>query len=163
MIPILELWSYFLNLPEATKQKFSCFFRVWLNNALWNGDKIMCREKWTMLELENSKERSEKCLLGEKNFYCWNLSYIVTFQLYCPYWSCLHKPTQHGNEEESLNVGREEDGLARGLQSALKQSGHFRGAKPRVRLPDMIGLFNDIFSHSAILSSLYPIYQYFLW
>ena len=59
-------------------------------------------------------------------------------------------------------MGREEDGLARGLQSALKQSGHFRGAKPRVRLPDMIGLFNDIFSHSAILSSLYPIYQYFL-
>lgn len=26
----------------------------------------MCREKWTMLELENSKERSGKCLLGEK-------------------------------------------------------------------------------------------------
>lgn len=45
----------------------------------------MCREKWTMLELENSKERSGKCLLGEKNFYCLNLSYIVTFQLYCSY------------------------------------------------------------------------------
>lgn len=28
----------------------------------------MCMEKWTMLELENSKERSGKCLLGEKTF-----------------------------------------------------------------------------------------------
>ena len=44
----------------------------------------MCREKWTMLELENSKERSGKCLQGEKKLlllksllYC-NLSAILS-------------------------------------------------------------------------------------
>lgn len=109
MIPILELWSILITHLKLQNKTF-LVFRAWLINALWNGDKIMCREKWTMLELENSKERSGKCLLGEKNLllksplHC-NLSAILSL-------ICLHQPTQHGNEEESLNVGWEEDGLA---------------------------------------------------
>lgn len=98
--PSLNLGPIFLTHLRLQNYNF-LYFRTWLINALWNGDKIVC---------------GGKCTIFLRSLLYSNLSGILSLLILSA------QRAQHGNEEESPGVGWEKNGLARGLLSAMKSS-----------------------------------------